>query len=69
MIAATISNKEIAGMLEHIAELLEVQEANPHRIRAYRRAAREARKSEKELAAIAESGGLEALQALPAILL
>lgn len=67
MVTATIGNKEIAGVLEHIAELLEVQKANPHRIRAYRRGAQEIRKSKKELAEIAESGGLEALQALPGI--
>ena len=67
MVTATISNKEIAGVLEHIAELLEVQKANPHRIRAYRNGAMQIRKSKKELAEIAEAGGLEALQVLPGI--
>ena len=57
MVTATISNKEIAGVLEHIAELLEVQKANPHRIRAYRNGAMQIRKSKKELAEIAEAGG------------
>lgn len=67
MVAATISNKEIAGLLEHIAELLEVQKANPHRIRAYRNGAKQIRASKKELAGIAGAGGLEALQTLPGI--
>ncbi len=67
MVAATISNKEIAGVLDHIAELLEAQKANPHRIRAYRNGAQQIRASKKELAEIAESGGPAALQALPGI--
>ena len=67
MTTATISNKAIAGVLEQIAGLLEVQKANPHRIRAYRNGARQVRESNLELAHIAETGGLEALQALPAI--
>ncbi|MCO6488920.1 MAG: hypothetical protein J5I98_10905 [Phaeodactylibacter sp.] len=67
MTTATITNKEIAGVLDHIAELLEVQKANPHRIRAYRNGARQIREANKELAHIAETGGLDALQALPAI--
>ncbi|MCB0550160.1 MAG: hypothetical protein KDD19_21505 [Phaeodactylibacter sp.] len=67
MVASTVHNKEIAGVLEHIAELLEVQKANPHRIRAYRNGARQILESKKEIAGIAESGGLEALQALPGI--
>ena len=67
MTVATIHNKEIAGVLDHIAELLEVQKANPHRIRAYRNGAQQIRDSQKELSNIAESGGLEALQALPGI--
>lgn len=33
---ATPTNDEIAGVLERIADLLEVQEANLHRVRAYR---------------------------------
>ena len=67
MTTATISNKAIAGVLEQIAGLLEVQKANPHRIRAYRNGAQQIRDSQKELSNIAESGGLEALQALPGI--
>ena len=67
MVASTVHNKEIAGVLEYIAELLEVQKANPHRIRAYRNGARQILESKKEIAGIAESGGLEALQALPGI--
>lgn len=67
MVAATISNKEIAGVLDHIAELLEAQKANPHRIRAYRNGAQQIRASKKEMAEIAESGGPAALQVLPGI--
>ncbi len=35
-----IVNAEIAGQLERIADLLEIEAANPFRVRAYRRAAR-----------------------------
>lgn len=54
-------------MLERVAELLEVQEANPHRVRAYRRAAQTIRQTPRPLAAILEEGGTEALEELPTI--
>ena len=36
----TLGNRDIAAVLEHIADLLEVQGANVFRVRAYRNAAR-----------------------------
>ena len=32
------TNQEIAGGLDRVADLLEAQDANPYRVRAYRRA-------------------------------
>jgi DNA polymerase (family 10) len=50
------TNQEIADVLNRIADLLEAQDANPHRVRAYRSGAE-----------IVNSGDGEALQALPDI--
>lgn len=61
------SNAEIAEMLERIADLLEVQDAGPHRLRAYRNAARLVRARPDPVAAIAEEGGPEGLEQLPGI--
>lgn len=60
------SNKEIADLLERVAELLEAQDANPYRVRAYRRAAQVIDRSEKHIAGIAESKE-EKLEDLPEI--
>lgn len=43
------SNQEVARLLEDIANLLEVQDANMHKVRAYRNAARSVRQLEKPL--------------------
>ena len=61
------SNAEIAGLLERIADLLEVQDANPHRVRAYRNAARSTRDVQQPLAELAEQGDGQALQEIPDI--
>jgi hypothetical protein len=61
------TNAEIADALERVADLLEAQDANPFRVRAYRRAAQTARASDELLASAVERGGLEALEALPGI--
>jgi DNA polymerase (family X) len=67
MSAVQPSNAEIADLLVRIADLLEVQEANPHRLRAYRNAARTVRQKEQALAGLVEQGDGEALQNLPDI--
>ena len=41
-----VSNEDVAGALDRVADLLEVQEAGLHRVRAWRRAAELVRKSE-----------------------
>jgi hypothetical protein len=61
------TNEEIATLLERIADLLEAQKANPHRVRAYRNGADRARSAETSLAEMVRSGDGEALQELPDI--
>ena len=61
------TNAEIALVLAEIANLLEVQHANPFRVRAYRTGANFVRKYEEPLREIVFSGDGEALKDLPAI--
>jgi len=58
-------NKEIAEVLERIAELLEVQDANPFRVRAYRRAAGVVRHSDRSITEMVVSE--DSLEDLPEI--
>lgn len=67
MMKAQITNQEIASLFERIAALLEAQDANPHRVRAYRNAANRARNLDRSLAELVMSGNGAALQALPDI--
>ena len=67
MIKNQPANHEIATLLERIAALLEVQEANPHRVRAYRNGAGRVRSVETSVAEMVLSGDGEALQELPGI--
>lgn len=60
-------NREVAGKLHEAADLLEQQQANPFRVRAYRHAADTVAALKEPLPAIVERGGLEALVALPDI--
>jgi DNA polymerase/3'-5' exonuclease PolX len=62
-----ISNQEIAQVLEDIAELLEADQANFFRVRAYRNGAGVVRASEKPVAEIVQSGDGQVLQELPQI--
>ena len=64
---AGISNREIAEVLERVADLLEAQEANRFRVRAYRRAAAAIRSHPEPLVGVLARGGVEALEALPTI--
>ena len=61
------TNAEIAGVLDRIANLLEKQDANPYRVRAYRNGARSVRESKRALADLVERGDGRALEALPDI--
>jgi Holliday junction resolvasome RuvABC DNA-binding subunit len=61
------TNNEIADVLGHIAELLEVQNANPHRVRAYRNGAERVRNLDMSLTEMVRSGDGESLQELPDI--
>lgn len=61
------NNEEIAGVLERIADLLEIQGANPFRVRAYRKGAGTVREAGRSLAQLYREEGEEALQRLPDI--
>lgn len=60
-------NRELASALERIATLLRAQDASPHRVRAYRRAAAELARLERSVAQILEDEGLKGLEALPGV--
>jgi hypothetical protein len=62
-----ITNAEIADVLDRVADLLEAQEANRYRVRAYRTAAEAIRQHDTPLAQILREGGVEAVDALPTI--
>jgi Holliday junction resolvasome RuvABC DNA-binding subunit len=61
------TNREIADVLEQIADILESQDANPHRVRAYRDGASRARSFEEGLSKIVVSGNGKALKEIPDI--
>ncbi|HXX49394.1 MAG TPA: helix-hairpin-helix domain-containing protein, partial [Myxococcota bacterium] len=65
--ALGLSNVEIADALERIADLLETQEADGFRVRAYRRGAERLRATPEPVAALYARGGVAALDALPEI--
>jgi DNA polymerase (family 10) len=60
-------NQEIAENLERIADLLASQDANPHRVRAYRHAAAIVRELKQPVSDLLDEKGAEALQDLPGI--
>ncbi len=60
-----LENSEIADLFDELADLLEIQEANPFRVRAYRNAARVVRGHPTPMAKLLERG--EDLTALPGI--
>ena len=61
------TNEQVAETLDQIASLLEMKDANPFRVQAYRRAARTARATDESLADLVEDQGPDALQELPNI--
>ncbi|MGN2390267.1 DNA polymerase/3'-5' exonuclease PolX [Pelomicrobium sp. G1] len=60
-----VHNADIAAMFEEIADLLEIQGANPFRVRAYRNAARTVEGLGRDLAVLVKAG--EDLTELPGI--
>jgi putative hydrolase len=60
-------NEGIAGKLEQAARLLAEQGANPHRIRAYLRAARTLRRLRDPISTLLAAEGIEGLERLPGI--
>ncbi len=63
----SVTNQEIAALLEEIATLLEQQDANPFRVRAYRTGAATVRKAKQPLVTTITTEGADALQELPGI--
>jgi DNA polymerase (family 10) len=62
-----MENRQVAQRLERLAELLELRDESPHRVRAYRRAAAEVREEEANLLRRFLEGGEEALRELPGV--
>lgn len=60
-------NRDIADVLEQIAELLAAQDGDAFRVRAYRAAADSVRKCPRALAELDREGGVAALAELPAV--
>lgn len=72
MVSATapqppLSNRQLATVLEEVADLLEAQGANPFRVRAYRGAAQTLRQWKKAAHDILKDEGVAGLMKLPGI--
>ncbi len=63
----SLSNVDIADALARIADLLEAQDADGYRVRAYRRGAERVRATPEPVASLYAQGGVAALDALPDI--
>ncbi len=61
------TNAQIAEVLERIADLLEAQEANPFRVRAYREAGQTIRNIDQSVSQLISQGREDDLRALPHI--
>jgi hypothetical protein len=61
------SNQEIGDVLNTIADLLEAQDANPHRVRAYRTGAQSVEDADEQVADLVHEGEQEKLRELPGI--
>src|SRR5207253_6422876 len=59
---ATMENPEVAQVFEEVADLLELQQANPFRVRAYRNAARSIRDLSEPLELLAAIDGERKLE-------
>lgn len=62
-----LSNREIAETLDHVANLLETEDANAFRVRSYRGAAQTVRDLEEPIVEMLEHEGEKALKGLPGI--
>lgn len=62
-----LTNEQIAGELDEVADLLEGHGANLFRVRAYRNAAESVRKLDVPIVQLAEERGVDGLMQLPAI--
>jgi hypothetical protein len=62
-----LSNAEISDALARIADLLETQDADGYRVRAYRHGAQRVRATPEPMASLYARGGVAALDALPDI--
>jgi Holliday junction resolvasome RuvABC DNA-binding subunit len=62
-----MSNREIARQLERVADLLEGLEANPFRVRSYRRVAEELRGLRRPAEELYVEGGTRRLQEIPGV--
>lgn len=60
-------NAHVAALLAETAAVLEQQHANAFRVEAYRRASRTVRDLDRPVAELLRTGGMEALERLPAI--
>lgn len=67
MTADEPTNDEIADLLDRIADLLEIQQNNPHRTAAYRNGAATLRSTGEPVAALVREGGSGRLTDLPYI--
>jgi DNA polymerase (family X) len=63
----TLSNDDIALFLEQVADLLEVQQANPYRIRAYREGGRILRSLSQPAAQLFQEEGRSGLEKWPGV--
>lgn len=63
----TVANAEVARLCREVADLLEIEEANPFRVRAYRNAARTVEELPESVQDLLEQGGEERLDELPGI--
>lgn len=61
------SNEEIADLLDRVADLLQAQEANPFRVRAYQQGAEAVRKLGRSVPEMIEQEGREGLEGVPRI--
>ena len=62
-----VTNAEIAQALSELADALEIEGANPFRVRAYRTGAQTVESLAQPIAAVAAAGGVAALDELPGI--
>jgi DNA polymerase (family 10) len=62
-----MSNEEIANTLDHVADLLELEENNVFRVRSYRNAAQTIRDLEQPVASLVQQDGERLLMDLPGI--